>query len=110
MIEKIVLDYLSEALDYPVYLEHQEVDEYVMIEKTGSGFEDQISSATLAIQSHARSMLRAIEINQEVKEAMKSIIILDDISSVRLNSDYNFTDTETKHYRYQAVYDLTFYE
>ena len=27
-----------------------------------------------------------------------------------LNGDYNFTDTETKRYRYQAVFDLTYKE
>ena len=27
-----------------------------------------------------------------------------------LNSDYNFTDVTTKKYRYQAVYDLKYYE
>ena len=32
------------------------------------------------------------------------------ISRVQLNSDYNFTDTAQKRYRYQAVYDLTFYD
>lgn len=32
------------------------------------------------------------------------------ISRVQLNSDYNFTDTAQKRHRYQAVYDITFYE
>ena len=27
-----------------------------------------------------------------------------------LNSDYNFTDTETKEYRYQAVFDINYYQ
>lgn len=31
-----------------------------------------------------------------------------DISKAKLNSDYNYTDTTTKSYRYQAVYDLVF--
>ena len=32
------------------------------------------------------------------------------ISAVRFDSDYNFTDTDTKHYRYQAVFEITHYE
>lgn len=31
------------------------------------------------------------------------------IGSVRLNSDYNFTDIEMKRYRYQAVFDIYYY-
>jgi len=34
---------------------------------------------------------------------------LNEIGKVKLNSDYNFTDTVTKQYRYQAVYDISHY-
>ena len=34
----------------------------------------------------------------------------DDIIEVELQSDYNFTDTETKEYRYQAVFNVTHYQ
>ena len=40
--------------------------------------------------------------------AMDNIISLDSISKSKLNSDYNFTDTTKKQYRYQAVYDLVY--
>ena len=40
---------------------------------------------------------------------MEDLADLDEVSACRLNSDYNFTDTTTKHYRYQAVFDLVFY-
>lgn len=32
-----------------------------------------------------------------------------EISGVKLDRDYNFTDTTTREYRYQAIYDLTYY-
>ena len=54
-------------------------------------------------------MAYTIEINEEVKAAMDEIIVLPEISRSKLNSDYNFTDTEKKRYRYQAVYDITHY-
>ena len=41
-----------------------------------------------------------------MKEAMKKIVEMDDISKCQLNSDYNYTDTTRKKYRYQAVYDM----
>ena len=46
--------------------------------------------------------------NEKVKNAMNNIVVLGAIGSSDLNSDYNFTDTTKKKYRYQAVYDLTY--
>ena len=34
---------------------------------------------------------------------------LEDICAVRLNTDYTFTDTASKRFRYQAVFDITHY-
>lgn len=113
MIEKIVLDYLNNALPVPVWMEIPKgetlPEEYVLLEKTGSSIENYIHYSTLAIQSYADSMYAAAALNEAVKAAMDAIIILDAIGKSKLNSDYNFTDTETKEYRYQAVYDITHY-
>lgn len=108
MIEKIVLDYLSGSLSVPVHTEKPEKPpkEYVLIEKTGSSKENFINSATIAIQSYAESLYKAAALNEEVKATMDNIIVLDSISGAKLNTDYNFTDTTKKQYRYQAVYDL----
>lgn len=110
MIEKIVLDYLNETISVPAYPEkpEQALERYVLIEKTGSSKENYINKATLALQSYAESLFLASELNEEVKEAMDKIVILDSIGSSELNTDYNFTDTSKKKYRYQAIYDLTY--
>ena len=63
---------------------------------------------SLSIISYAESLYYAAALNEDVKQAMDDIIALDTVSSAELNSDYNFTDTETKKYRYQAVYDLVY--
>lgn len=111
MIEKIVLDYLLSTIPTDVFMEYQEdmPGEYVIIEKTGSSETNHIYSATMAIQSYADSLYQAAQLNELVKEAMDNIITLDSIVSSDLNSDYNYTDTTRKKYRYQAVYDLTHY-
>ena len=111
MIEKIVLNYLEQAIPVPVFIEVTEnpPPEFVAVEKTGSGRSDRISRATLAVQSWAGSLLKAAELNERIKTAMDDIIERDSISACRLNADYNFTDPTTKHYRYQAVFDLVFY-
>lgn len=111
MIETIVLDYLSEVLSVPVSMEVPEdpPDQFVVIEKTGGGEENHIKSATLAIQSIAPSLYEAAVLNENVKNAMDGIAALDAICRSNLNSDYNFTDTASKQYRYQAVFDLIYY-
>lgn len=111
MIEKKVLNYLSENLSVSVFMETPEKipEKYVLIEKTGSGLKNHINNATFAIQSiSSKSLLEAAELNEMVKELMLNIIYTEDISRSELNSDYNFTNPETKQYRYQAVFDLVF--
>lgn len=112
MIEKIVLDFLCEKLDVDVFMEEPEkpTKSYVLIEKTGSSEQDFLSSATLAIQSYGASLYDAAKLNKHVKQAMAELICLSQICRCKLNSDYNFTDTTTKRYRYQAVFDIIFYD
>lgn len=111
MIEKVILNYLNEQLNVPVYMERPEEDtgEYVVIEKTGSGRMNHINRATFALQSFGNSLVRAAEINEDAKAAMDALIVLPEVSRSQLNSDYNYTDTQKKRYRYQAVYDITHY-
>lgn len=112
MIEVAVLNYMKEQFEKtPVVMEIQQGlgDEFILIEKTGSMREDRLQRATFAIQSWAGSMYRAMELNAQVIEAMLSITSIKEVSSVQLNSDYNYTDTSTKHYRYQAVFDIVHY-
>lgn len=111
MIEETVLDYLSEKIPVMVRMEEEPdmPNEYILVEKTGGGETNHIRRATIAVQSYAGSLYRAMQINEEVKEAMDDIVILDEISRCTLNSDYDYTDTTRKKYRYQAVFDIVHY-
>lgn len=111
MIEVTILNYLTNKLNVPVYMEDdgETGGLYVVIEKTGGGEENFLKSAVIAIQSYADSLYNAALLNEKVKEAMKNIIELDDITRCELNSDYNYTDTTRKAYRYQAVFDINHY-
>lgn len=111
MIEKVILNYLNENLNVPVFMERPEKDigEFVVVEKTGSGRTNHIDRATIALQSFGNTLQRAAEINEEVKAVMDTLITLPGVSRSQLNSDYNYTDTQKKRYRYQAVYDITHY-
>lgn len=113
MIEITVRQYLADKLKLPVYLEHEKnmPESYIMLEKTGGSMNNKLLYSTIAIQFISTSMLNAATINEDVKKAMNDIAFFDDnITKSKLNSDYNFTDTETKKYRYQAVYDIIHFE
>ena len=112
MVEIILLNYLSETLDVPVFMEEPESPpaSYVILEKTGSTKSNQIETAAMAAQSYGRSLLEAAKLNVAVKRALEGARELDAVGSVKLNSDYNFTDPETMRYRYQCVFNIICYE
>ena len=112
MIEKTILDYLNEHLTVPAYME-EPIDKpasYVLIERTGSSESDLIETTTLALQSYGASLYDAAALNMVVKAQIKQAVELPSVSAVYINSDYNFTDTETKRYRYQCVAVVTHFE
>ena len=112
MIEKMVRDYLNNKMKIPAYTEKPDKppEKYIIIEKTGGGTENLISDATISIQSYAESMYEASLLNETVKEKMPGMAEMDMVSKVTLNSNYNYSDTTRKQYRYQSVYDLIYFE
>lgn len=113
MIETALIAYLNSKLNVEAYAEYPEnaPAQFVLMEKTGSGISDRLSRATIALQSYADSLIDAMKLNEQVKEVMDELPWeLDSITRSKLNSDYNFTDTATRKYRYQAVYDITYYK
>lgn len=121
MIENIIINYLYNALAYEdgSSVAHVPVsgevptplpEKFVTVEKTGGRIENHVRSGTLAIQSWAGSQKEASELNDQVITAMEAAVALDVISKCQLNSDYNYTDTSTKHHRYQAVFDLVYFD
>ena len=110
MIETLLIDYLSEHLEVFVGMEAPEqTTDYVLIDKTGSSRNNHIITSSFAIQSYGSTLYDAMLLNQEVTEAMSGLIELNQITRVELETDYNFTNTATKQYRWQAVYDITHY-
>lgn len=111
MIELIVRKYLVSKLEIPVVFEHQKnlPEQFILIQKTGSSRENFLNSSTIAIQSYGASLFDAAKLNEKIKNLMYDLVAEPEVAKVRLNSDYNFTDTETKRYRYQAIFDIYHY-
>lgn len=115
MIEITLRKFLESKLNVPVLMEipKEPASHFVIIEKTGSTHENHVDSAIMTIQSYAPSLQSAMELNELVKywmlDGMEGLITLDEIASVNLNSDYNYTDTTSKRYRYQSVFEIVHY-
>lgn len=112
-LELYLLAYLKTALNTTavhLMVPEDKPSEFFIIDKLGSRRENQLTTTHVAIQSWGKSVLDALQKNDTVKG-----IMLDDlpkekeIASVRLNSDYPYHDTATKHPRYQAVFDIVHY-
>lgn len=111
MIEIIIKNHLDGKLTEPVSLEKpaSSTSNYVVFEKTSGSKNNHLPTAVFAFQSYGKSLYQALELNERVKQAVENLIELDEIRGISLNSDYNFTDTTTKEYRYQAVFDIKYY-
>lgn len=114
LIEKVINDYLNNLEDglAPSYTEMPKTfpGKCYLIEKTGDTRTDHVNRATVAIQSYGGSLYEAMVLNEVLKDIMlNDLIQLDEVAGVKLNSDYNYTDTTTKRYRYQAVFSITYY-
>ena len=110
MITKDLLDYLDEELPVGVYMEAPEqLTNYILLDQTGSSRINHIITTTIAIQSYASSLYEAMVLNEAVKAAMDGFLELAQVIKVELETDYNFTNTATKQYRWQAVYSINHY-
>lgn len=112
MIEKTVRDFLEERLPVPVKLGTPPgpPESYVLIQKVGSGEENGLQRATLAIQSLAPTLYEAAALNAQVKLQMRALTGLPRIFRAHPDNDYDHTNPKDRRYRYQAVYTIYYKE
>lgn len=116
-IEKRTIAYLNNKLSVPTYgaeptnprPSSNQPSEFCIVQKVGGGESNYIQSASLAVQSYAATLERASELNEVVKSAMKAMVELDEVTSVKLDTDYEYSKESTKQPRYQAVFDIVYY-
>lgn len=113
IIEQALYEFLKEKTDIPVFCEIPADDvpeEFFLIEKTGSSMSNHINMSQITIQTYADRMFRASVLNDFMKHMLiYEAIKLNEMISISLNADYNYTDTQEKKYRYQAVFDIKHY-
>lgn len=110
-IEAEIIAFLAARLPVPVYGDRPDlgtVDEFVTVEKTGSGYTDRISRADIAVQSWSTSRFAAGELNELAKAAVAEAVNLDCIRRCALETDYNYPDLASKRPRYQALFEIVY--
>ncbi len=112
MIETTIYNYIKGKFpEIPVSMETPSPmpDTFITIEKTGAQYlGNGHLSATFAIQSWAKRKADAARLSDEVCRAMRDINTGPVIYAA--GADYDFTDTTTKRYRYQAVFTVRYIE
>ena len=111
MIEAIIRNYLIGQLDVPVYIDvpAEPPGSYVVIQRTGGGKVEHIRNARFAIQSYGDSRLEAATLHERVLDVLPDIADGELVSACDVVSEYDFTDTTTKKYRYQAYFEIIYY-
>lgn len=113
MIEAIIRDYLnnSTAISAPVYIDvpANPPAARIVIERTGGGMEEHIRNAQIAVQCYGTTRYNAASLHETVLTIMEALPELESISACNLNAEYDFTNTNTKEYRYQSVFDIVYY-
>nr|WP_325300312.1 hypothetical protein [uncultured Dysosmobacter sp.] len=113
MIEQAIIDFLQGALDVPCSAETPKDPpaKYIVVERTNTTCENGLYGAILAIRSCAPTLYEAAVLSKQVRGAMLLDLLAEPwIAGVELTGDYPFTDTATKQPRYQAVFNVKFYE
>lgn len=112
-IEIFLLNYFNDKLDTPVYLEKPNglAQPFVVIDVTGVRRTSLgVYFCTVALQSYSHSKYEAEELNRAVMEAAEHLRDCMEIGGASLDTYTPFNDITRKIYRYQAVYNIVFYD
>ena len=111
MIEEVILNYLREnAFSCYMSMPEKPSGNFCILEKTGDSPDEGIYTATLAVQSYGHNACDHDGTLGFVVQAMLAADALPEISACELNTEHNFPDTTRKLPRYQAVFDITYYD
>lgn len=111
MIDIDVLNFLAERLPVPVVMEipPEPPESFVVIKRSGNGRENMIDESMFIADSYAPTLYDAAVLNENVKTAFDDLILLDSVARSSRGVDYPLVDTQSKRYRYQAVFNVTHY-
>lgn len=111
-VERVVAKRLMDATGIKAVLEvpGERPDEFISVEMTGGGGDRFVRTASLAVQSWARTRRRAAEISRLVEEATPGLTEEPNVFRAVANGSYRFPDPDSGQARYQTNVELTICE
>lgn len=112
MIELDIKKFIEDEFEYPAFMERPQtaIDTFFVIEKISGSRDEQIDFARVAVQTYAPSLYQAATLCDRLNDAMMTdFVALPNITNVKINSTYNYTDTTVKKYRYQTLFEIYYY-
>ena len=108
LIEEVVINHLKNELNIPVLTEipPNPPEKYVTIQRIESGKRNKIKAVTILIQAYEESKYKAALLSAEVEEAMEDIVENDLVFSCELGGGSDNTDTVSKRYRYETIWNI----
>ncbi|MBR3330718.1 MAG: hypothetical protein IKG25_05805 [Mogibacterium sp.] len=82
--------------------------DFLTVELVGASVKDQVSVATLAIDSWSTTRAKAMDLSAEVKDVMFKALEEPEVSFVELNTEYNNPRLSTRHPRYRTMWRVTY--
>lgn len=109
MIEAILIDYLEDELNVPVFVMMPDTmpqGNFIVLDRIGMTKTNYITSYTVAVQSYGSTALSAATLNESVIEAMEKLLSDNRFSRIHLDNGSMYTDTERKLNRYQSTFEI----
>lgn len=115
MIEVTLISYLQRILNMnEVYTEVPATmpKTFIVIDRTAHGkTETGLETAVIAFQSYGTTQYTAASLSAAVVDAVLSMPESEtNIFQAELNSEYPWPDQANKRYRYQAIFEFTYFE
>lgn len=110
LIEKTIRDYLLDKIsNVPVEVEQPtNKSKYIVFRVVDRGKENQINEVTIEFYCYGASKLEAATLDQELRNAMENIVILDSIFSCKIGGGNDNYDDDLKKYRYRSYFNITY--
>ena len=112
IIESLIINHLNTGLvgvEAHSLIPNHRPDSFVVVERTGGNIENHIKYGMFVTDCYGKTPLDAAELCETVISLMESLVEHDEVSSVRLNSHYNDTDTALHEFKYGALFEITYY-
>ena len=112
MVDVDILNRLNALLSLNVYMEKPKdaPEEFYVIQFVKGGNQHGLAEMSIIAQSYGKTMYRACDMNKDMEAALESLISEEYIRDISRNGSYPYNKPDTKQYRYQCLFDVSYYE